>query len=153
LTREFKNIIVNDISSSALSMLKMSIKKADQKNVQFILDDLTKPVALNNLEAVDLWHDRAVLHFFQDQKEQNIYFNLLKKLVKLNGCVIIAVFNLNGAEKCSGLPVFRYDEKMLEEKLGADFALTHSFNHTYHMPSGAPREYVYTLFKRNEISK
>ena len=48
-----------------------------------------------------------MLHFFVEEEDQNAYFRLLKELVKEGGHVIIAVFNLQGAEKCSGLPVFR----------------------------------------------
>ncbi|RLD85555.1 MAG: class I SAM-dependent methyltransferase [Bacteroidetes bacterium] len=143
-----KNIIAIDISDKAIDELKTRLKEQSNK-VEWIIDDLMNPNELNKLEPVDLWHDRAVLHFFNDQKEQDKYFSLLKKLVKQNGFVIIAVFNLNGAEKCSGLPVFRYNEKMLSEKLGFDFSLKESFDFIYTMPSGDKREYLYALFQRN----
>ncbi len=143
----YKNIIANDISSVALEKLKNRIG-AKKNNIKWILDDLTQPNELDKIGQVDLWHDRAVLHFFTHIKEQDAYFNLLKKLVKPNGYVIIATFNLDGAEKCSGLPVYRYDKKMLQEKLGYGFDLIEAFDYTYRMPSGETREYVYTLFKR-----
>ena len=143
----YNNIIANDLSSSALEKLKIRLGNKSN-NVRMIVDDLTKPTELSTLESVDLWHDRAVLHFFNDKKEQDTYFELLKKLVKLNGFVIIAAFNLVGATKCSGLPVFRYDENMLQEKLGPGFELIEAFNYTYLMPSENTREYVYTLFQR-----
>lgn len=147
LKNGYKNIIVNDLSSIALEKLKTNLAgKSDY--VRYVIDDITQPTLLNNLEPVDLWHDRAVLHFFNDIAAQDAYFELLKRLVKPNGFVIIAVFNLNGAAKCSGLPVYRYDENMLLEKLGMGFDLIEAFDHTYQMPSGEPREYVYALFKR-----
>lgn len=151
LNQNYRQIIVNDISSVALNKLRNRLNEEDQKGIQWIQDDLTNPTILNSLDGIDLWHDRAVLHFFQDVKDQDSYFNLLKRLVKLNGYVILAEFSLDGAEKCSGLPVFRYSDKMLEEKLGRDFNLIESFIYTYHMPSGDSREYVYTLFKRIDI--
>lgn len=49
---------------------------------------------------------------------------------------------------CSGLPVRRYDAKMLEEFLGDDFTLLDHFDHVHYMPSGDPRPYVYTLFQK-----
>ena len=112
----YENIIANDLSSNALDKLKERLGK-DSRKIDWIVDDLTKPTELNKLGEIDLWHDRAVLHFFNDQKEQNNYFKLIKKLVKKNGFVIIAAFNMKGATKCSGLPVFRYDETMLQMKL------------------------------------
>jgi len=144
----FSNIIVNDISSSALIELKNSLTKHNHSNVEFILDDITNPTSLLKLKNIDLWHDRAVLHFFTREEQRLAYFNLLKNSVKSEGYVILAEFNLHGAKKCCGLDVFNYDESMLQEYLGIDFSLIHSFNYTYTQPSGDTREYVYTLFKR-----
>ena len=143
----YVNIIANDISSSALEKLNDRLL-TDSNKVRFIVDDLTKPSDLNSIEPVDLWHDRAVLHFFTENKVQQSYFKLLKKLVKPKGYVIIASFNLESASKCSGLSVHRYNESMLTEQLGKDFELIECFNYTYTMPSEDTRGYVYTLYRR-----
>ena len=113
-----------------------------------MVDDLTNPSELLKLKNVDLWHDRAVLHFFTEEKQQKAYFDLLKGALKPKGFVILAEFNLEGAKKCSGLDVFNYNEEMLQERLGSDFELLKSFNYTYTQPSGNTREYVYTLFQK-----
>ncbi|MCK5028780.1 MAG: class I SAM-dependent methyltransferase [Bacteroidales bacterium] len=144
---DYKNIIANDLSTNALDKLKERLGKESSK-VKWIVDDLTKPTELNHVGKIDLWHDRAVLHFFNEPEEQNHYFELVKKLVKKTGYVIIAAFNLNGAEKCSGLYVFRYNKEMIQKRLGSDFELIEAFDHTYTMPSGDTREYIYTLFQR-----
>jgi len=144
----YENIIANDLSSSALNKLKARLGEEKSDNVRWIVDDLTRPTVLKSLEPIALWHDRAVLHFFNEKKEQEDYFDLLKKLVQTDGFVILATFNLNGATNCSGLPVHRYNKEMLQEKLGASFELLEAFDYTYTMPSGSLREYVYTLFKR-----
>lgn len=149
LDEGYEHIIANDISASALDKLKLRLGERENK-IHWVVDDLIQPTQLCNLEQVDLWHDRAVLHFFSDKKEQDAYFDLLRKLVKKNGFVIIATFNLESATKCSGLPVFRYDKKMLKEKLGGDFELIEAFDYSYTMPKGETRKYIYTLFKRIE---
>lgn len=148
LRKGYKKILANDISTSALEKLKARLGPELAGKVHWIVDDVTKPGQLNSLGPVILWHDRAVLHFFNDPSEQSGYFNLLRKLVKVEGYVIIAAFNLSGAEKCSGLPVVRYNETMLQEKLGEGFSLLKAFDFTYLMPSGDTREYIYTLFQR-----
>ncbi len=148
LKKGYEKIVANDISASALEKLKARLGPEQAGKVHWMVDDLTKPDHLNSLEPVDLWHDRAVLHFFNDPAEQLNYFNLLRKLVIIDGYVIIAAFNLDGAEKCSGLPVFRYDQTMLQEQLGEGFSLIKAFDYTYLMPSGNTREYIYTLFQR-----
>ena len=141
----YSNLIATDISEVALKKLedRLGIGKTE-----CIVDDLTNPTYLKSIEPVDLWIDRAVLHFFTEKGEQDIYFDLLKSKVKGGGFVLLAEFNLNSATKCSGLPVHRYSKEMLIEKLGAGFELIDSFDYTYIMPSGNERLYVYTLFKK-----
>lgn len=148
LNEDYTNIIVNDISSAALIELKNNLSTHNHSNVEFLVDDLTNPSELLRLKNVDLWHDRAVLHFFTEKLQQQAYFELLKKVVKVDGFVILAEFNLEGAQKCSGLPVFNYNDTMLQERLGNNFKLLKSFNYTYTQPSGNTREYIYTLFQR-----
>ena len=144
----YTNIVVNDIAASALTELQKNLTIHKNSNVQFIVDDLTNPVELLKLKNIDLWHDRAVLHFFTTPKQQEAYFNLIRKVLSPSGYVILAEFNLEGAKKCSGLDVFNYNEEMLQERLGDEFKLIDSFNYTYAQPSGNTREYVYTLFQR-----
>ncbi len=150
LSAGYTNIMVNDISSVALSELKKNIHIRKHASVNFLLDDLTNPTQLLKLKNVDLWNDRAVLHFFTEKQQQIQYFNLVKSAVKKGGYVILSEFNLEGAKKCSGLDVFNYDSAMLQERLGNEFELLKSFNYTYTQPSGNPREFVYTLFQRKE---
>jgi SAM-dependent methyltransferase len=144
----YSNIIVNDIASAALTELKNTLTEHHNTKLQFIIDDLVNPRELMNLKNVDLWIDRAVLHFFTDDSEQKKYFDLLKKVLKPNGYVIFAEFNLEGAKKCSGLDVCNYNVEMFQERLGDDFKLIKSFDFTYIQPSGNPREFVYSLFQR-----
>lgn len=146
LERKYTNIIANDIAEAALISLKSRIGRSEA--VKFVIDDLTKPKKLQFLPKIDLWVDRAVLHFFLKEEDQKSYFDILKQLVKPNGFVIIAAFNREGAKKCSGLDVFNYDADMIANRLGNEFNLITTFDHTYVMPSGGERPYVYTLFQR-----
>jgi len=150
LKREFKNIIVNDISNNALKFLKKRIAKFNVDSVKFIDDDLTNPKKLTVFKnEVDIWIDRAVLHFFLKEKEQYAYVNLLDNLVKSGGFIIIATFALDGSKKCSGLAVKRYDKNELQTLLGEKYTLLKSFDYMYITPSGDQRKYCYTLFQKN----
>jgi len=146
LELNYHNLIATDISDVALNELRNRINKDDK--VEFIQDDLTKPDKLRDVDSVDLWIDRAVLHFFNDIEDQKTYFDLVKSKIKVDGFVILAEFSIEGAAKCSGLDVFRYSKEMLAVHLGEDFELIEHFDYTYSMPSGDPRPYIYTLFKR-----
>lgn len=148
LEQGYTNLIANDISSCALNNIKKRIDD-NQNLVQFITDDLVNPTTLKDMPIIDVWNDRAVFHFFTDEKDQKAYLDLLNKKIAPNGFVIFSEFALNGAKKCSGLDVKRYDEKMLQDKLGTDFKLLKYFNHTYIMPNGQERPYIYTLFQKS----
>jgi len=126
----YTNIIATDISNDSLTRLKTSLGDEEDK-ITWIVDDLTHPVLLKNIPPVDLWIDRAVLHFFTESKDQDTYFELLKSKVRKGGFVLFAEFNLNGATKCSGLPIHRYSREMLAEKLGDNFTLAESFEYLY----------------------
>jgi len=147
LQDDYTNIIANDISEQGVDLLKNRIGNKS-KTITWIVDDLVNPTELNKMLKVKLWIDRAVLHFFTENKDQDAYFKLLKEKVVNGGFVILAEFNLSGATKCSGLDVKRYDAKMLSSKLGNDFDLLKTFDYIYTMPNGDKRNYVYTLFKR-----
>jgi len=145
--KKYTNLTVTDISDVSLTNLKNRLGEVGKK-VDYIVDDLLAPKDLKNISPVDLWIDRAVLHFFTESSDQDTYFNLLKEKVQKGGYALLAEFNLNGAKKCSGLDVLRYDSNMLQEKLGKEFELIEAFDFDYTMPSGDLRPYIYTLFKK-----
>ena len=145
ISLNYSELIATDISDVALSNLELRVGK---QHINTIVDDLTNPQLLNHIQPVDLWVDRAVLHFFTNPKDQETYFKLLSNIVKSNGYAILAQFNTHSAKFCSGLPVFQYNQELLEKHIGTNFLLLDSFNYTYTMPSGDKREYIYTLFKK-----
>jgi len=144
----YSNIYATDISKVALDRAKKLLDPKEAEKVRWIVDDITNPQDLIHIKSIDLWHDRTVLHFLIEENQQKGYLITLKKLVRKKGFVIIAVFSLEGAKKCSGLNVKNYDHKMIEEFLGNDFKLLKYFSYLYKMPSGDIRPYIYTLFQR-----
>ena len=124
----YTNIVATDISDMALSKLRERLGNEKASLLQWIIDDITKPSYIQNLGEVDVWHDRAVLHFLVKDDERYAYLSTLKKLVKQDGYVIIAAFSLEGAKKCSGLDIRNYDENLLAVFLGEDFKLLEHFD-------------------------
>lgn len=148
LYKGYTNIIVNDIASASLSELRKDLVIPNKADVKFMVDDLTNPNELNKLKNIDLWHDRAVLHFFTETEGRERYFQLINTSMKVGGYVILAEFNMEGAKKCCGLDVVNYDSAKLQNGLGENFKLLKEFNYTYIQPSGNTRAYVYTLFQK-----
>lgn len=147
LEKGFTNIIASDLSEVSLNKLKQRLGEKSN-SVQWLVDDLTNSTELSVLEPVDLWIDRAVLHFFIEENDRKNYFKLLDQLVKPIGYAIFAEFSLYGASKCSELNVHRYSNELFINYLGNSFELLETFDHTYSMPSGDLRPYIYSLFKK-----
>ncbi|MBL1280128.1 MAG: methyltransferase domain-containing protein [Fluviicola sp.] len=144
----YSNIIASDISASALQNTKNRLSEEELTRVSWMTDDLTEPTELKSLSNIAIWHDRAVFHFLTKEKDRQTYFNLLDNAVASGKYVIIATFNLTGAERCSGLPVQQYDEKGIAKFLGENYQLIEFFDFDYTMPNGGVRPYVYTLFRK-----
>ena len=73
------------------------------------------------VKPYDIWHDRAAFHFLTDENDRAAYIERLTRGLKIGGHAIIATFALDGPEKCSGLPVARYDSASLGQTLGPAF--------------------------------
>jgi EEF1A lysine methyltransferase 2 len=143
----YYNITATDISKAGLEKTKLRLG-TKASTVKWVTADLTDPSNAHDIPKADLWHDRAVFHFLTDSEKRSAYLKLLLEKTSPGSFVIIATFALNGAEKCSGLPVCRYDAETLKEFFKNEFALIHSFNHLHFNPRGDERPFVYTLFKR-----
>ena len=122
-----------DLSGAALKAAKARLgARADR--VHWLVADATiwEPV-----KRYDIWHDRAAFHFLTDENDRAAYIERLTRGLKAGGHAIIATFALDGPEKCSGLPVARYDAASLGQTLGPGFRLVHTRRHEHATP-GTP---------------
>ena len=103
-----------------------------------------------NMPMVDIWIDRAVLHFLTDDKDIKGYFKNLKSKLKDGGYVLFAEFSKVGATSCAGLLVKQYSLEEFKYELGLSFELISSFEHLYINPNGDKRPYIYALYKKNK---
>ena len=144
----YDNLYAIDISEVALEKAKILLHKEQAAQVKWLVDDITNPTAALRLQNIAIWHDRAVFHFLTEEQHRRTYHSLLQKVVMPGGFVVMATFALDGAEKCSGLPVQRYSVDGLCEFFGDGFRLAESLDYTYRMPSGDVRPYVYARFQK-----
>lgn len=96
----------------------------------------------------DLWHDRAAFHFLTNPADRHAYVANLKKAVRPGGHVVIATFALDGPERCSGLPIVRYDSASLASALGPEFELIDSKRHDHLTPGGVTQRFQFSRFLR-----
>ena len=139
------SLILNDLSPAALGILRNRLPS--DVDLRLVAQDMALPLP-DDVPAVDLWVDRAALHFLTDEDAIGGYFSNLRTLVKPGGHVLLAEFASDGAQRCAGLPVHRYSEKEMLERLGEGFVAVTKQRHIYHNPNGDPRPYVYGLFRR-----
>jgi hypothetical protein len=96
--------------------------------------------------AVDIWHDRALFHFLTEAADRQRYHARLRRSLRRGGTAIIATFGPQGPERCSGLPVMRYDPRALEAELRQPFRLEESVQETHRTPLGTMQEFWYSRF-------
>jgi 2-polyprenyl-3-methyl-5-hydroxy-6-metoxy-1,4-benzoquinol methylase len=142
--RGYGNVTVLDLSEAALQSAKARLG-ADAASVQWVAADVTK---WQPPQAFDVWHDRAAFHFLVDPRDREAYISRLHQGVKQGGHAIIATFALDGPEKCSGLPVQRYDHATLGVALGPTFELVHHQPHHHVTPWGAAQSFQFSVFIR-----
>ncbi|WP_319799159.1 class I SAM-dependent methyltransferase, partial [Nitrobacter sp.] len=126
--RGFRNVAVLDVSSAALAKAQARLG-ASASAVDWIAADITTWAPMRFYEV---WHDRATFHFMTTENDRSAYLTRLRQALAPGGHAIIATFALDGPEKCSGLPVMRYDSAGLADKLGPEFMLVSSQRHLHH---------------------
>jgi len=144
ITRGHK-IILNDISDKALSILKRRV--GTNEHLTWLHHDISTPLP-KDVPQVDIWIDRAVLHFLLEASQIERYFSNLSNVIRQGGYVLLAEFSTIGAPQCAGLELHRYSLADMQECLGKVFTLVEHEEYTYMNPSGDERPYIYALFKK-----
>jgi len=145
LDRGFRHITVVDIAKASLDAAKKRLGERAAK-VTWLVGDIT---ALDfPSDSFDLWHDRAVFHFFTSEVDRQAYLERVCCAVKKGGHVVLATFGPGGPEKCSGLPVVRYGAGELHATFGDAFRLVEHLEEQHHTPWGTGQEFVYCMCVR-----
>lgn len=140
----FKSITVLDLSEKSLATSRARLG-ARGTSVNWVVADVT---AWQPTQTYDVWHDRAAFHFLTESNDRAAYVEALRKAVRPGGHVIIGTFALDGPERCSGLPIVRYDAASLSEILGRPFKLVETRRHDHKTPGGAIQRFQFSRFQR-----
>jgi ubiquinone/menaquinone biosynthesis C-methylase UbiE len=137
------HVSVLDLSSAALGAAKSRL--ADTAHVQWVVSDVT---VWTPDREYDLWHDRAAFHFLTTVVDQQAYVRVLARALKIGGKAVIGTFAMDGPEKCSGLPVARYDSESLQAVLGEQFRLATTRRHEHTTPWGTVQKFQFSTFEK-----
>jgi len=139
----FEDVTVLDLSAAALAAASSRLGPGAQK-VRWIVADAT---SWEPTRVYDIWHDRAAFHFLTDAGDRAAYIDRLRRGLRIGGHAIIATFSPDGPEKCSGLPVARYDSASLGQTLGPAFELVHTERHAHATPWESRQSFQFSVFR------
>jgi SAM-dependent methyltransferase len=141
----YTDLTVLDLSAAALAVARQRMgEHADA--VHWMEGDITR--ARLPKYRFDVWHDRAVFHFLTDPADRRAYVERVRHAVRPGGHVIVATFAEDGPEKCSGLPVMKYQPETLHAEFGDAFLLIEHEQETHHTPSGTIQQFVYCYCRK-----
>lgn len=138
------DVTVLDVSSAALALAQARLGE-QARRVQWLQADITE---VQPLGTFDVWHDRAVFHFLISPEDRAAYLARLNDALSPGGHVILGTFALAGPEKCSGLPVCRYDAQSLAATLGSGYSLVQELEHSHVTPSGKTQLFTFCTFQK-----
>ena len=142
--RRWSDLTVLDVAASALDVAKARVGPLAAQ-IRWEVADITQ---WSPNRTYQVWHDRAVFHFLTTVEQRSAYRRALEAGVALGGTVIIATFAIDGPERCSGLPVQRYDPAALAKELGHEFKLLEHWQEKHITPPGGVQAFNWCVFRR-----
>lgn len=139
----FAAITVLDVSGEALGVARRRLGAA-AASVDWVEGDISRIELL--AAGVDVWHDRATLHFLTDADDRRRYVRQLQRTLVPGGHAILATFAPDGPPRCSNLPVLRYNETELQELLGSGFLLRQARTVSHRTPANNEQAFTYGWF-------
>ena len=138
----YNHLTYLDISESALEKSKEFLGEQSNK-VRWISKDILN---FKTDKKFDIWHDRAVFHFLNEENLIRKYIEIVEKNISESGHLIIGTFSENGPLKCSGLDVKRYSEKEIEKIFKRSFKLIDSFYYDHVTPFNTTQNFLFSHF-------
>lgn len=139
----YQNITVLDISSAAIEKAKNRLGKKAYK-VTWVNSDI---LDYQPEDKIDVWHDRATLHFLLSDSDVNKYMSILKKCAGPSFRSMIATFSEKGPTKCSGIPIKQYSLEYLCDLLEPEFHFSFAYSPVHLTPSGSSQNYSIAWFQ------
>ncbi|NAZ38023.1 methyltransferase domain-containing protein [Rubellimicrobium sp. CFH 75288] len=144
LDRGWEDLAVLDIAASALEAARARLG-ARAERVRWIAADVTR---WQPDRTWTVWHDRAAFHFLTTPEDRAAYRRALEAAPRPGSGAILATFAPDGPERCSGLPVRRWDARSLAAELGPGWSPVAAWREDHRTPAGAVQAFQWTVFRR-----
>ncbi|WP_049622054.1 class I SAM-dependent methyltransferase [Frateuria defendens] len=145
LARGFTDVSVLDLSAVALAEAKRHLG-ARAQTVRWIVGDVTE-VALPAAHFA-LWHDRATFHFLSEAGDRARYVASAVRAVRPGGFAVVGTFAADGPERCTGLPVVRYDALSPAAVFAPAYEPVTEHRDVHRTPSGNEQAFTYVVLRR-----
>ena len=143
LAKGFRAVTVLDLSGAALEAAKGRLGARADK-VSWVVADVT---LWQPTELYDIWHDRAAFHFLTEPSDRAAYVARMRKALRVGGHAIVATFAPDGPDRCSGLPIMRYDAESLGKTFGQGFELVETRKRAHATPWGSTQSFQFSVFR------
>ena len=144
LDADYKDVTVLDISGAALERARQRLGSRADK-IKWVEQDITR---FDPPARFDLWHDRAAFHFLTRPEQVNQYLSIARKSINEDGYAVIGTFSPDGPEKCSGLPVRRYDEQTLAMAFSTGFKKISCIREDHITPFQTKQNFLFCSFRK-----
>jgi len=144
IERGWSDLTVLDIAAPALDVAKARLGD-EAVRVTWIVVDVTEWRPGSHYAV---WHDRAVFHFLAEPEQRLAYRHALEAGTAPGSVMIIATFAPDGPERCSGLPVRRYDATALAAEFSPAFTLERDWREEHTTPGGGRQSFQWCVFRR-----
>jgi len=146
LDEGFQNITVLDISQEALTRAQKRLGDKAGK-IKWVVSDVT---AFEPDTKYDVWHDRATFHFLTTPEQIHKYIQIADQHVK--GYMTIGTFSDCGPDKCSGLPIRKYTEELLQKELVDKFDKIRCVTEDHVTPFNTRQNFLFCSFKKHGVN-
>jgi hypothetical protein len=144
MARGYRDLTVLDISTVGLDTARRRLGDA-AKHVEWLVADLLN---WHPTRTYRVWHDRALFHFLTTEDQRTEYRRALDAGTTSGSVAVFGTFAPDGPERCSGLPVGRYNGADLAVELGAPWRLTAEAREEHLTPGGVIQPFTWTVFQR-----
>jgi hypothetical protein len=144
LSRGYKDVTVLDVSVTGMQYARWRLGPG-ARQVRWLVADVLTWQPERRYQA---WHDRAVFHFLTTGQARQQYMRSLHAATAATAVAVFGCFAPDGPQRCSGLPLARYDPPGLGRELGSQWALIAEAREEHVTPAGLIQPFTWAAFRR-----
>lgn len=142
------DLTVVDIAASAFETSRARLGPRETQ-VDWVVADVT---GWRPARRFDVWHDRALFHFLTEPEQRDGYRAALRRATTPGSWLIVATFAADGPERCSGLPVRRYDGPGLVAEFAEEFVPHDVWRDAHRSPGGVDQPFTWAVMRRRQLT-